>query len=724
MKFNIIPLFFALWILGAFGCREVKKGQSSDSTFFQVAERQKNDPAFAANMADFEGKIKAELDRNRQIGEKALPFQVINIPVVVHLMQSSNGAGIPDQLVNQQLEALNRDFRRKNTDEMSKIPEAFRVLAADTRIQFVLARRDPSGASSSGVVRATPGKEKFDFSPLANGPEERNPIKFKASGGDDAWPADQYLNIWVCQLDEKLKEGYASLPADLAGRAVEDGVVVDQDYFGFSGAGRSKGRTLTNLVAKWLGIRDIWGMGDWVGSDEVEDTPIQEGPNNGKADYPLFNRAESPYGDMYCNFMDATDDTQRLMFSAGQADRMYAGLISWRPQLIDSEADLDANAGPAAGIDHYIEDQAGDTGVEPNPLPGPYYYAEGIAVNQNGTAGAAGITLGTGVTTGGGATNYIHVRVRRTGAGAPPPSEVLHVYWANASTGNNDWYDATRWNEIGMGYSVYTGWVSNTRYINPPITLPASLTSGHICLIARLEQEAQSCPDRSCNGSPGHPTMALGTFVRDNNNVAWQNLDIVASEAPGDNRADNAQGLRRPETETQFANFTSEATQTRLVFANMPNETPIFNFGKVAVGGKRLLELWEQSGRQGEGIEQRDSQIVVSKPGAYISLNLPPGEFNNLKLRFLEDANTPNLRDIYLLNLEQQERKDDEKYATRGGVVFALKAEHRELPPPPLVEMGWLKWIGLLLLALLLFWFWRRKGGPKPNIAHNSDSIG
>lgn len=712
MKFNIFLACAALFCLSFLSCQQPKKGLPTDATFLGIEERQKNDQGFATNSATFESKLKAELDRNKLLGERALPIKVITIPVVAHVVQPAGAAPISDQQISTQIEQLNRDFRRNNTDELDKIPEAFRVLAADTRIQFVLARRTPDAKASNGILRATAGKDAFEYMPLANSPEARNPVKFKTSGGEDAWPSDAYLNLWICKLNKDAKEGYASLVADFPDRASEDGVVLNSDYLSTSIPGRNKGRVLTNLVAKWLGLKDIWGMGTLNGSDEVEDTPVQDGPNQGLANYPYFKRAASPYGDLYCNFMDATNDEQRIMFTAGQADRMYAVLQTQRAGMRDSEGGMAEDRAPAAGIDHFIEDQVGDTGTEPNPLPGPYYYAEGIAVNQNSTATDMTQT-GAIVQVGAAITNYIHVRVKRTGAGAPPPSEVLHVYYADASTGNNDWYDATRWTEIGSGYSTYTGWIANTRYINPPITLPASLPSSHICLIARLEQEAQSCPDRSCNGSPGHPLMALGTYARDNNNTAWQNLDIVASRSSGGNAMGNEQGPRTPGSESRFANFSAKPVQARLVFSNLPNETPIFNFGKVALSGKRLLELWDQSGRVGDGVEQIDSQLVVTKAGAFIGLTILPGESNRFKIKFLGNEKTPNLRDIYQLNLEQQEPDATGKYTTKGGVVFALKAEHGEMPPPPPDKNDWWKGVGLALAAVLAFWLWQRSRGTK-----------
>lgn len=86
-------------------------------------------------------------------------------------------------------------------------------------------------------------------------------MKFTASGGEDAWDATQYLNIWVCNLGWRFM-GYAQFPSDLATAPETDGVVIGYQYFGSTGvveAPYDLGRTTTHEIGHWLNLEHIWG---------------------------------------------------------------------------------------------------------------------------------------------------------------------------------------------------------------------------------------------------------------------------------------------------------------------------------------------------------------------------------------------------------------------------------------------------------------------------------
>ena len=63
---------------------------------------------------------------------------VIRIPVVVHVVYNDASQNISDAQINSQIEALNRDFRRRNADTINT-PVTFKSLAADVQIEFALA---------------------------------------------------------------------------------------------------------------------------------------------------------------------------------------------------------------------------------------------------------------------------------------------------------------------------------------------------------------------------------------------------------------------------------------------------------------------------------------------------------------------------------------------------------------------------------------------------------
>lgn len=258
------------------------------------------------------------------------------IPVVVHVVWQTDAENISDAQVRSQLVVLNDDFRSRNPDRID-VPAVWRPIVADTNIEFVLATTDPDGEPTTGITRTRTQRESF---------RTDDTVKFRASGGADAWPADQYLNIWVCDLGDGLL-GYAQFPG---GPADTDGVVVLHTAFGTEGTARAPfnlGRTTTHEVGHWLNLFHIWGdSNDCSGSDQVDDTPPAQLPNFGQPTFPNVSCNNGPDGDMFMNYMDYVDDAAMFMFTRGQADRMDATLTRMRSGFLD----LAINRTPIAAI--------------------------------------------------------------------------------------------------------------------------------------------------------------------------------------------------------------------------------------------------------------------------------------------------------------------------------------------------------------------------------------
>src|SRR6185295_17158333 len=115
---------------------------------------------------------------------------VTRIPIVVHVVWNTPQQNISDGQINSQIDVLNRDYRRTNPD-VNNTPAPFLPLTADARIEYFLATVDPNGASTTGITRRQTTVTSFG---------SNDAVKSQATGGTDAWPADRYLNIWVCQL--------------------------------------------------------------------------------------------------------------------------------------------------------------------------------------------------------------------------------------------------------------------------------------------------------------------------------------------------------------------------------------------------------------------------------------------------------------------------------------------------------------------------------------------
>jgi Pregnancy-associated plasma protein-A/Secretion system C-terminal sorting domain/Ig-like domain CHU_C associated/SprB repeat len=244
--------------------------------------------------------------------------QLVTIPVVFHVVYKTAAENISDAACIANLAQLNLDFARLNADA-ANTPAAFAGVAANTDIQFCLAVRDPLGNSTTGITHTSTATSSWSTN---------NNIKFAASGGVDAWPRDQYLNIWVGSLGSSLL-GYAQFPG---GPAATDGVVVLNTSVGSqanpspTGGSYNWGRTGTHEVGHWLGMYHIWGddggacPGTGGFDDNIADTPPQEDQNYGCPTYPLLDAcATVAPGAMFMNYMDYVDDGCMNMFTNGQS---------------------------------------------------------------------------------------------------------------------------------------------------------------------------------------------------------------------------------------------------------------------------------------------------------------------------------------------------------------------------------------------------------------------
>jgi hypothetical protein len=268
------------------------------------------EPSYGINRSTIENFTRETLSIQKSSRSKS---SIVTIPVVVHVLYNNLDHNITDEQINSQIEVLNKDFRRLNEDA-NQTPELFSNLAADAQIEFALATTGPDGKATNGIIRKFTNTISFS---------DNDYMKFSSKGGDDAWPAGDYLNIWICNLTNNIL-GYAQLPG---GKLATDGVVIQHSAFGTNGTAKSpynKGRTTVHEIGHWLNLNHIWGddKGSCEGSDYVEDTPNQAKEHYGKPVFPQMSCSNT--SDMFMNYMDYTDDVAMNMFSKGQAERMQA----------------------------------------------------------------------------------------------------------------------------------------------------------------------------------------------------------------------------------------------------------------------------------------------------------------------------------------------------------------------------------------------------------------
>ncbi|MBB6609640.1 T9SS type A sorting domain-containing protein [Pontibacter sp. Tf4] len=287
------------------------------------------------------------LSRHPEKGQAMRRAGVITIPVVFHVIYNTEEQNIPDEQLFSQLAVLNADFRRTNEDRINT-PSHFAALAGDAGIEFCLATTGPDGLPTNGITRTLTAAKSFSAS--------NNRIKRADNGGASAWDRNQYLNIWVGNIEDDIL-GWATFPGSSS--AQNDGVVLHYKTVGAAPYNKTnweynKGRTATHEIGHWLGLRHIWGDADFSCSDSdgIADTPNQYKPTYGCPSAVNISCNNGPYGDMSENYMDYSDDACMNLFTNGQIAYMQAMLSSSRSNILESPA---CTGGLVAGFEAATE---------------------------------------------------------------------------------------------------------------------------------------------------------------------------------------------------------------------------------------------------------------------------------------------------------------------------------------------------------------------------------
>lgn len=265
------------------------------------------------------------------------------IPVVVHVLYDSPQGNISEAQIQSALDVLNADFNRLNTDASAtrNIPGTapFAPNAGSMDIQFKLAKIDPNGNCTNGIIRKQVAS---NITNEAN--QSSEPHKHTANGGSDAWPRNKYFNIWLVNSigvssGGGIIAGYAQFPG--WGSANEYGLVMRHDFMGTIGtASGSDGRTLTHEVGHCFSLFHIFqggcgntGACDGQG-DYCCDTPPQADQQFGCSQ--TLNTCSQvasgdPYGtdvyDQIENYMSYNSCTN--MFSQDQVSLMESSFSSY-----------------------------------------------------------------------------------------------------------------------------------------------------------------------------------------------------------------------------------------------------------------------------------------------------------------------------------------------------------------------------------------------------------
>ena len=237
-----------------------------------------------------------------------------------------------------------------------------RYVAADSRIEFRIAKLDPDGNPTTGINRIY--SDRSDMEAASPDPGSVSPLTWRNDMKSvNQWDPTKYLNVWTVHNiptnDENTLLGFAQFPYDLENRPETDGIVVGDLYFGNTGTSETLGRTLTHEAGHWLNLIHIWGDDDIrpdgtpiedgeiedddlaiisAGTDEVEDTP-QQGNRTPNICPTFIEEGElgTLHGDMFMNYMDYSTDECMSLFTFGQVERMRAAMEVYREDIWSEE---------------------------------------------------------------------------------------------------------------------------------------------------------------------------------------------------------------------------------------------------------------------------------------------------------------------------------------------------------------------------------------------------
>lgn len=246
------------------------------------------------------------------------------LPIVVHVLHNGeelgNGTNLSEERIVRQIEILNEDFRRKaGTRGFNDHPDG-----GDTKIEFILAQRDPEGNLTNGITR-----KQLAFEDI---PDDTPNFEFEWYAFFNYWDPEHYINVWVVAYPDAATNvllGKATGPdSDLPGDDIfqkpfaggAEGLIINGAHFGESEVDgvHNLGRTFTHEMGHYLGLLHTWGTGECETNDYCEDTPPIDKVVSGDQIIIGCSGEEVMIG----NYMNYTHDAVMNIFTNDQIERM------------------------------------------------------------------------------------------------------------------------------------------------------------------------------------------------------------------------------------------------------------------------------------------------------------------------------------------------------------------------------------------------------------------
>lgn len=320
---------------------------------------------------DFEKQMKIRMAEMKSFKTDTLIDSMRIIPVVFHIIHKGGAENISNDQVRDAVTLINIDYNKQNADTASTYP-LFKARAANCRIQFRLAKKDPLGNCTDGIEHIYDPETNYAYFSLMK---------------RYAWSPSRYMNIFsvlsiypegMTLPDGAFIGGMSPFPpsnpltqAMTGGDTLCDGVLIRHDCIGSIGTATNMGgmpinsinRSFTHETGHYFNLyhtfNSILGMGclemAGISGDEVSDTPpVNTATQNTNASCftpgsrNTCNTDSPDEPDMIENYMDYQWGFCTNIFSNGQLARINATMNGdrrhlWSLENLISTGVLDTN---------------------------------------------------------------------------------------------------------------------------------------------------------------------------------------------------------------------------------------------------------------------------------------------------------------------------------------------------------------------------------------------
>lgn len=331
LKLLLFFLIFSLLKVSAQGlpCRTTEEN----------AKVYRNNPASLQEKKDFDvfSKKFALQRKNKTSKEAAVTY---TIPVVFHIYGDvQSGKTVTYEKIVNHLAQLNDDFNGRNAD-FQTVESFFQPRRGIINVEFKLAKKDPNGGCTSGVV----------FHPAKNG--YGNGGGYDDQIAADAWDNTKYMNVYI-QNDlyndgATNNSGVAWYPNSDMTASNTARVVFNGAYLYDNSYSKEFSATLTHEFGHFLNLIHTF-EGGCSGTDEVDDTPAEDGKHTLACTPGTNCTGDKVNFENYMGYNGAQGCYK--MYTQGQISRMLAALEHparkslWQAQnLIDTGVNATGSA--------------------------------------------------------------------------------------------------------------------------------------------------------------------------------------------------------------------------------------------------------------------------------------------------------------------------------------------------------------------------------------------